>query len=336
MVEGVFSRGSRTNIRPIELGRRLVREMDDQRSVDVKGRRVVPNDFVVQLSAEGPRGLRRHRRRAADRARRGRPRVRPQEGYHFLGPVKVELSRRRGARSPAASTCSPRCARRPTAAPAPARSSCRRASGSPLGDTPGHRRAPARVHDPAQRPERQPPPRRDPPDRQTTSSSTSARPTARWSTARGSTARRRSATATSSASARPTYDSRRPDSPGRAAATTASPTIRPIRPCAPNWPSTSSSWSCWPLLYLFFARVLWAVWSEVRTDRRVVASHTVNERSRRPRAAPVPKPRKAPKGRRGTRRAARHPRTEGASVARRSPLNGAARSPSAATPAARA
>jgi len=52
------------------------------------------------------------------------------------------------------------------------------------------------------------------------------------------------------------------------------------------------------LLYLFFARVLWAVWQEVRTDRRVVASHAVNERSET-RAAPVPKPRKAPKGKRG-------------------------------------
>ena len=53
MVEGVF-RGSRSAIRPIELGRRVVREMDDQRSVDVKGRRVVPNDFVIHLS---PRDL---------------------------------------------------------------------------------------------------------------------------------------------------------------------------------------------------------------------------------------------------------------------------------------
>lgn len=52
------------------------------------------------------------------------------------------------------------------------------------------------------------------------------------------------------------------------------------------------------LLYMFFARVLWAVWQEVRTDRRVAASHAVNERSET-RAAPVPKPRKAPKGRRG-------------------------------------
>jgi pSer/pThr/pTyr-binding forkhead associated (FHA) protein len=51
-------------------------------------------------------------------------------------------------------------------------------------------------------------------------------------------------------------------------------------------------------LYLFFARVLWAVWSEVRTDRRVVASHAVNERAPT-RAAPVPKPRKAQKGKGG-------------------------------------
>ena len=52
------------------------------------------------------------------------------------------------------------------------------------------------------------------------------------------------------------------------------------------------------LLYLFFARVLWAVWQEVRTDRRVVASHAVNERAET-RAAPVPRARKASKGRRG-------------------------------------
>ena len=52
------------------------------------------------------------------------------------------------------------------------------------------------------------------------------------------------------------------------------------------------------LLYLFFARVLWTVWQEVRTDRRVVPSHIANERSET-RPAPVPKPPKAKKGRRG-------------------------------------
>ena len=52
------------------------------------------------------------------------------------------------------------------------------------------------------------------------------------------------------------------------------------------------------LLYLFFARVLWTVWQEVRTDRRVMPSHIANERSET-RPAPVPKAPKAKKGRRG-------------------------------------
>ena len=92
MVVGVFSRGSRMNIRPIELGRRLVREMDDQRSVDVKGRRVVPNDFTVQLSPKDFEGfaeisdvLQTELVEAAREYARA-------EGYHFMGPVKVELS----------------------------------------------------------------------------------------------------------------------------------------------------------------------------------------------------------------------------------------------------
>jgi hypothetical protein len=91
MVVGVFSRGSRTNIRPIELGRRLVREMDDQRSVDVQGRRVVPNHFSVQLSqkdfdsfADIDEVLRTELVEAAREYARS-------EGYHFLGPVAVEL-----------------------------------------------------------------------------------------------------------------------------------------------------------------------------------------------------------------------------------------------------
>jgi hypothetical protein len=57
MVEGVFSRRASNTIRPIELGRRLIREMDDQRSVDVTGRRVVPNDFVVQLAQKDFEGF---------------------------------------------------------------------------------------------------------------------------------------------------------------------------------------------------------------------------------------------------------------------------------------
>jgi hypothetical protein len=90
MVEGVFRR-SRTSIRPIELGRRLIREMDDHRSVDVKGQRIVPNDFVVLLSATDHHGfadiedaLRTELVEACREYAR-------EEGYHFMGPVSVEL-----------------------------------------------------------------------------------------------------------------------------------------------------------------------------------------------------------------------------------------------------
>jgi hypothetical protein len=91
MVEGVF-RGSRAAIRPIELGRRLVREMDEQRSVDVKGRRIVPNDFQIVLSPRDLAGfedisdvLQTELVEAAREYAR-------EEGYHFMGPVRVVLT----------------------------------------------------------------------------------------------------------------------------------------------------------------------------------------------------------------------------------------------------
>jgi hypothetical protein len=91
MVEGVF-RGSRAAIRPIELGRRVVREMDEQRSVDVKGRRVVPNDFMIHLSPRDLAGFDDVRDvLQAELVEAAREYAR-EEGYHFMGPVRVELT----------------------------------------------------------------------------------------------------------------------------------------------------------------------------------------------------------------------------------------------------
>jgi hypothetical protein len=99
MVEGVFSRRGRNAIRPIELGRRLIREMDDQRSVDVKGRRIVPNEFVIHLSPRDHAGfadiedaLRIELVEAAREYAR-------EEGYHFMGPVNVTLQVENGLKA---------------------------------------------------------------------------------------------------------------------------------------------------------------------------------------------------------------------------------------------
>ena len=50
LVEGVFGRAFRTNVQPVELARKLTKEMDDHRTVSVS-RVYVPNEYAVYLSA---------------------------------------------------------------------------------------------------------------------------------------------------------------------------------------------------------------------------------------------------------------------------------------------
>ena len=91
MVEGVFSRAFRSQLKPIELGRRLVKEMDAGRSLDVRGRAIVPNAFKFSVAPSdlaafadirGPL-IRELIEAAKEHAR--------QEGYGFLGPIAVEF-----------------------------------------------------------------------------------------------------------------------------------------------------------------------------------------------------------------------------------------------------
>jgi hypothetical protein len=92
MVEGVFSRGSRSSLRPVELGRRLLREMDDNRSVDVKGRRIVPNDFSFQLSAKDHAGFADIDEALNNELCETAREYARAEGFHFLGAVRVTMS----------------------------------------------------------------------------------------------------------------------------------------------------------------------------------------------------------------------------------------------------
>src|SRR2546421_12441931 len=49
LVEGVFGRAFRTHVQPVELARKLVKEMDDHRTVSVS-RVYVPNEYSIYLS----------------------------------------------------------------------------------------------------------------------------------------------------------------------------------------------------------------------------------------------------------------------------------------------
>jgi Protein of unknown function (DUF3662)/FHA domain len=50
LFEGVFGRAFRTNVQPVELARKLVKEMDDHRNVSVS-RVYVPNEYTIYLSS---------------------------------------------------------------------------------------------------------------------------------------------------------------------------------------------------------------------------------------------------------------------------------------------
>lgn len=52
LVEGMFSRVLKSGLQPVEVGRRLVREMEASRTVDVNGRPLAPNRFVIRVAVE--------------------------------------------------------------------------------------------------------------------------------------------------------------------------------------------------------------------------------------------------------------------------------------------
>lgn len=90
LVEGVFAKAFRSGLQPVELGRRLTREMDLHRTQGLRGV-IAPNHFVFSLSADD---LERFStfgealtRELADAARQHAR----DEGYSFVGPIHVEL-----------------------------------------------------------------------------------------------------------------------------------------------------------------------------------------------------------------------------------------------------
>ncbi len=88
LFEGVFGRAFRTNVQPVELARKLAKEMDDHRSISVS-RVYVPNEYTVYLSSQDreqfesyePSLIGELQEHLAEHARR--------ESYALLSPPKV-------------------------------------------------------------------------------------------------------------------------------------------------------------------------------------------------------------------------------------------------------
>ena len=91
LFEGVFAKAFRSGLEPVELGRRLVRQMDRDRRVAPSGQKVVPNVFSYRLSpADRARFESFEETLCAELAEAAREHARA-EGYGFLGRVHVEI-----------------------------------------------------------------------------------------------------------------------------------------------------------------------------------------------------------------------------------------------------
>lgn len=91
MFEGVFAKAFRSGLEPVELGRRLARQMDRDRRVGPSGRRVAPNAFSYRLSpADHERFASFEEALLDELAEAAREHARS-EGYAFLGRVQIWL-----------------------------------------------------------------------------------------------------------------------------------------------------------------------------------------------------------------------------------------------------
>jgi hypothetical protein len=90
LVEGGFGKAFRSGLQPVEIGRRLVRELDAGRTLGVRGT-VVPNHFEVYVAeADLARFEGFHAALVSELGETVRDSARESD-YHFVGPVEVEL-----------------------------------------------------------------------------------------------------------------------------------------------------------------------------------------------------------------------------------------------------
>ena len=90
LVEGAFGKAFRSGLQPVEIARRLLREMDANRTIGVRGS-TAPNQYLVCLATPDAERFDEYadvlERELADEVRTHAR----EEGYHFLGPLSVQL-----------------------------------------------------------------------------------------------------------------------------------------------------------------------------------------------------------------------------------------------------
>ena len=90
LLEGLFGRAFRTHVQPVELARKLAKEMDDHRSVSVS-RVYVPNEYSVYLSPTDREQFVSYENSLADELREHLVEHARRESYALLSPPRISF-----------------------------------------------------------------------------------------------------------------------------------------------------------------------------------------------------------------------------------------------------
>jgi hypothetical protein len=90
LFEGVFGRAFRTNVQPVELARKLIKEMDDHRNVSVS-RVYVPNEYTIYLAPGDREQFASYEDQLKDELAEYLAEHARRENYVLLTPPKVQL-----------------------------------------------------------------------------------------------------------------------------------------------------------------------------------------------------------------------------------------------------
>jgi len=91
MVGGVFQRAFKSSVRPIHIGRKLIREIDAQRTLDAAGKAVAPNVFVVHVNEKDRAAFGDLEKPLLAELVGAAEEYAKSEQYQLLGEVKVSL-----------------------------------------------------------------------------------------------------------------------------------------------------------------------------------------------------------------------------------------------------
>lgn len=91
LVEGAFARAFKSELQPVEVASAIQREMDERAAIVAQGRTLVPNDFVVEVSADDLERLYMYAESLGVELGTVAREYAAEQGYSFVGPVRVRF-----------------------------------------------------------------------------------------------------------------------------------------------------------------------------------------------------------------------------------------------------